>query len=70
LGNDGILGFIFILLEISFRYTPYSTRNIIGIWSIFYVKNLAKCNFKNEIFITSYLIIAKKHAKYLKNVEK
>ena len=27
-------------------------------------------NFKNEIFTTSYLIIAKKHAIYLKNVEK
>lgn len=33
-------------------------------------KNPAKCNFKNEIFTTSYLIIAKKHAIYLKNVEK
>ena len=32
-------------------------------------KNPAKCNFKNEIFITSYLIIAKKHAKYHENVE-
>ena len=33
-------------------------------------KNPVKCNFKNEIFITSYLIIAKKHAKNLKNIEK
>ena len=33
-------------------------------------KNPAKYNFKNEIFTTSYLIIAKKHAIYLKNVEK
>ena len=33
-------------------------------------KNPVKCNFKNEIFTTSYLIIAKKHAIYLKNVEK
>ena len=36
----------------------------------FMSKKLAKCNFKNEIFITSYLIIAKKHAKHLKNIEK
>ena len=32
-------------------------------------KNLAKCNFKNEIFITSYLIIAKKHAKISKTLK-
>lgn len=36
-------------------------------------KNPAKCNFKNEIFITSYLIIAKnmqKISKTLKNKDK